>query len=145
MPKPITTRMHGMLDYPAGILLILAPWIFGFSENETATIIPIVIGALIIGQSLITDYELSLARILPMAAHNGMDVVAGVFLAASPFLFGFSDNSANEWVPHVVAGRGLVLAGLMTQNVPTRDETPARRAVPERGRPKRQQARRQSL
>jgi hypothetical protein len=47
--------------------------------------------------------------------HNLMDVVAGAFLAASPWLFGFADESANVWVPHVVVGPAAVGLGLMTK------------------------------
>ena len=117
MPKPITSRMHGMLDYPAGILLIAAPWIFGFSdEGGAAVAVPIVVGALIILQSLITDYELSVADILPLPAHLAMDVVLGVVLALSPFIFGFADEGGNAWIPHVVAGIALIGSGLMTRS-----------------------------
>ncbi len=104
--RPITSRMHGMLDYPAGIVLILAPWIFGFSD---------VGGAAVILQSLMTNYEYSVADVLPLRAHLAVDVVAGIVLAASPFVFGFADEGANAWIPHVVAGLGLLAAGLMTQ------------------------------
>jgi SPW repeat len=108
--------MHGMLDYPAGILLIAAPWIFGFSDvGGAAVAVPIAVGALIILQSLITDYELSVADVLPLPAHLMMDVLAGAVLALSPFIFGFADEGANAWVPHVVAGVGLIASGLMTQ------------------------------
>jgi hypothetical protein len=125
MKRPITSRMHGMLDYPAGVLLIAAPWIFGFSDvGNGATAIPIVVGALVILQSLITDYELSLANVLPLRAHLGLDVVAGAFLALSPFLFGFSDEGTNAWLPHVLGGLLLIGSGLMTQ---THRETPRRR------------------
>lgn len=116
--KPLTTRTHGMIDYPVGLVLILAPWIFGFSDNTAATVVPIVVGALMIGQSLITDFELGVARILPMRMHLGMDVVAGVFLAASPLLFGFTDEGVNYWLPHVLVGLGLIAAGLMTETAP---------------------------
>jgi hypothetical protein len=44
-----------------------------------------------------------------------LDVAAGLVLAVSPFVFGFSDEGANAWVPHVVAGVGLIGAGLLTQ------------------------------
>jgi len=116
MKRPITSRMHGMLDYPAGILLIAAPWIFGFSDvGGAAVAVPIAIGVLVILQSLITDYELSVADVLPLPAHLSMDVLAGAFLALSPFIFGFSDEGANAWVPHVVAGIALIASGLMTQ------------------------------
>jgi hypothetical protein len=53
-------------------VLILAPWIFGFSDvGGAAVTVPIVIGALMIGQSVITDWELSLADILPPRYHRG--------------------------------------------------------------------------
>lgn len=51
MSRPITSRMHGMLDYPAGVLLIAAPWLFGFSDVEEAAAVPIVVGVLVILQS----------------------------------------------------------------------------------------------
>src|SRR5215203_3400671 len=112
MTRPITSRMHAMLDYPLGLLLILAPWIFGFSDvGGAAVTVPIVVGALMILQSLITDWELSLADILPLPMHLTMDVLAGAVLAVSPFVFGFSDEGANAWLPHVIA------AGLLTQRV----------------------------
>src|SRR4051795_7555454 len=104
MRRPITSRMHGMLDYPVGILLVAAPWIFGFTDVNDAQTVAIVVGAVILLQSLITDYELSLANVLPLPAHLGLDVVAGVFLAASPWIFGFNDAGANAWVPHLVVG-----------------------------------------
>ena len=116
MNRPITSRMHGMLDYPAGLLLIVSPWLFGFSDvgNGAATI-PVVIGIVVLLQSLITDYELSVANVLPLKMHLSLDVVAGVFLALSPVLFGFADAGVEGWLPHVVLGLGLVGAGFLTR------------------------------
>ena len=109
--------MHGMLDYPAGILLIAAPWIFGFSDIDAARNVAIVIGAVVIVQSLMTDYEFSVADVLPLSAHLTMDVLAGIVLAASPWIFRFADEGTEAWLPlpHLVFGLGLIAAGLMTQ------------------------------
>src|SRR3954452_21284206 len=116
MTRPITSRMHGMLDYPVGIVLILAPWIFGFSDiGGAATAVPIVIGVLVLAQSVMTDYELSLVDVLPLRTHLAMDVVAGIVLAGSPFVFGFSDEGTNAWLPHLLVGLGLIASGLMTR------------------------------
>lgn len=116
MTKPITSRMHAMVDYPVGVVLILAPWIFGFSDvGGAAVAVPIIIGAAMILQSLITDWEYSLADIIPLPAHLGVDVLAGVILAASPWIFGFADEGANAWLPHLLVGLGLIAAGLLTQ------------------------------
>src|SRR5437870_4166902 len=116
MKRPITSRMHATLDYPLGVLLIASPWIFGFDDvGGAAKTIPIVIGALAIAQSLITDWELSIADVVPLPAHLTMDVLAGAVLALSPFVFGFSDEGTSAWLPHVVFGLGLISAGAMTK------------------------------
>jgi uncharacterized membrane protein HdeD (DUF308 family) len=107
--------MHGMLDYPAGILLIASPWIFGFSDVDAARNVAIVIGVVVLAQSLMTDYELSVVDVLPLSAHLMMDVLAGIVLAVSPWLFGFADEGTEAWLPHLVFGLGLLAAGLMTQ------------------------------
>jgi hypothetical protein len=111
----IPTKFHAPLDYIVGAALLAAPWIFQFSEHTAATVVPIVLGIGLIGYSLITDYELGVWKVAPMAVHNLIDVVAGAFLAASPWLFGFADESANVWVPHVVVGLAAVGLGLMTK------------------------------
>jgi uncharacterized membrane protein HdeD (DUF308 family) len=73
-----------------------------------------VLGIGLIAYSLITDYELGVWKVAPMAVHNVIDIVAGVFLALSPWLFGFADESANVWVPHVVVGLAAIFLGLTT-------------------------------
>ena len=110
----IPTRLHAPLDYIVGVALIAAPWIFQFSEHTAATVVPIVLGIGLIGYSLFTDYELGVWKVAPMAVHNLIDVVAGLMLAASPWVFGFADESANVWLPHVVVGLAAVFLGLTT-------------------------------
>jgi SPW repeat-containing protein len=110
----IPTRFHAPLDYIVGVALIAAPWIFQFSEHTAATVIPIVLGVGLIAYSLFTDYELGVWHVFPMAIHNLIDIAAGAFLAASPWIFGFADETANVWVPHVVVGLAAVFLGLTT-------------------------------
>ena len=88
----IPTRVHAPLDYIVGAVLIALPWIFGFSEETTPTVISIVLGVGLIAYSLLTDYELGVWRIAPMSVHNLIDIVAGAFLAASPWIFGYADD-----------------------------------------------------
>ena len=114
--RPISSRVHGMLDYPTGLLLIAAPFVFGFADAGAAAVgIPVVLGVMILLQSLITNYELSLVNLLPLVMHLASDVVGGVVLATSPFLVGFADEGVSAWLPHVVVGLGLILSGLLTQ------------------------------
>jgi SPW repeat len=110
----IPTKFHAPLDYIVGVALIAAPWIFQFSDVTAAAAVSIVLGIGLIAYSLFTDYELGVWKVAPMAVHNLLDIVAGAFLAASPWIFGFADESANVWVPHVVVGLAAVFLGLTT-------------------------------
>ncbi len=110
----IPTKFHAPLDYIVGLALIGAPWIFQFSDNTAATVVPIVLGIGLIAYSLITDYELGVWKVAPMAVHNLIDIAAGAFLAASPWIFGFADESANVWMPHVIVGAAAIFLGLTT-------------------------------
>ena len=123
----IPTRIHGFLDYIVGAVLIAAPWIFQFSEHTAATVVPIVLGVGLILYSLLTDYELGAIRVFPMTVHNIFDILAGGLLAASPWIFGFADETANVWVPHLLAGIAAVGLGLVTEQHP-RDKAPVVRS-----------------
>ena len=91
----IPTKFHAPLDYIVGAALIAAPWIFQFSEHTAATIVPVVLGIGLIAYSLFTNYELGVWKVAPMAVHNLIDIAAGTLLAASPWIFGFADETAN--------------------------------------------------
>src|ERR671922_2159765 len=111
----IPTKFHAPLDYIVGAVLIAGPWIFQYSDSTSATVVSIVLGIGLIAYSLFTDYELGVWKVAPMAVHNLIDIVAGAFLAASPWIFDFADKSANVWVPHLVVGLAAVFLGLTTK------------------------------
>lgn len=112
----ISTRVHGIMDYLMGILLIAAPWILGFDAGGAETWVPVIIGVVMLLQAIMTDYELGMIKTISMKTHLTMDLLAGLFLAASPWIFGFSDV---VWAPHVILGLMEVAASLMTRTVPT--------------------------
>lgn len=109
--KIISRKTHGFLDYSVGALLIAAPWLFNFYEGGMESWIPIILGAGAIVYSLITDYELGVAGIIPMRVHLIMDMLSGVLLAASPWLFGFSDI---VFWPHLIFGIMEIVVPLLT-------------------------------
>src|SRR3954449_11086893 len=114
----IPTKFHAPLDYIVGVALIAAPWIFRFSENTAATVVPIVLGIGLIAYSLFTNYELGIWKVTPMAVHNLFDIGGGAFLALSPWIFGFADESANVWAPHVVVGLADIVIAALTRRHP---------------------------
>ena len=115
----IPTKVHGVLDYVVAIALIFAPLIFGFSDlGGPAVIIPIVLGIGLILYSLFTRYELGAFKLIGMPVHLVFDVVASLFLIASPFLFGFADEAPNAWVPHIVVGVAVIVVVLFSKPQP---------------------------
>jgi hypothetical protein len=119
----IPTRIHGVLDYLVGLLLIAAPWLFDFADGGVKQWLPVILGAGALLYSLLTDYELGAAKLIPMRAHLALDLMSGVLLAVSPWLFGFADD---VWVPHLVVGVFEIVAALTTQTVPDYDAVPDR-------------------
>ena len=111
----IPTRVHGLLDYLVGLLLIAAPWLFNFDRGGAETWVPVALGAGALVYSVFTDYELGLVKRLPMPTHLTLDLLSGILLAASPWLFGFSEF---VYVPHLVLGVLEVGAALMTKTTP---------------------------
>ena len=114
--RMIPPKVHGIMDYLIGIVLLLAPNLLGFAEVGGAAVgIPRVLGVIILLQALVTDWEVGIARALPLRAHLMLDYLLGAFLAVSPFLFGFSDEEANAWTPHVVVGLLILGQALLTR------------------------------
>lgn len=107
--KFITIRVHAVLDYLLGALLLAAPVLFGFENDRIETYLPVILGTGIILYSLLTDYELSISKMIPFRTHLRLDMIGGVLLAVSPWLFGFADF---VYGPHLLIGLieiGIVL------------------------------------
>ena len=113
--KIIPSFVHGILDYIVGLALLAAPNIFGFADGPTSAVwIPRIVGIVILLQAIMTDYELGLLRKLRFSMHLGNDYVVGLFLAASPWLFGFNKQPNNVWMPHLIVGLFIFVSTLIT-------------------------------
>ena len=114
----VPTGIHAYFDYIGGIGLLSAPFVFGFfSVGGAAVIVPMVLGIGLILYSLLTSYELGIPglKFIPMWIHLVLDFVASAFLALSPFLFGFISRAPNVWLPHIIAGVGVIALVLVSQ------------------------------
>jgi hypothetical protein len=114
--KFISTRTHGTIDYIAGILLLVSPWLFEFASESISTWIPVLLGATVILYSLFTDYEYGLVPEITMRGHLTLDAIAGIFLAVSPWLFNFASF---VYIPHVILGIAFVVLSLTTETIPS--------------------------
>jgi hypothetical protein len=113
----IPTKVHGLMDYLYGIALFFLPFYFTGEMFGWEEMLPIIVGAGVIIMSLCTDYEWGAFKILPMRKHLIIDMVVGVFLAVSPWLFGFAEQGF--W-PYVIFGLIAIITPLLSQTKPSR-------------------------
>jgi hypothetical protein len=88
---PLPPFAHGLLEYGAGVLLIAAPFLFGF-DSDAATALSIVAGLGVLALAASTASSTGLAKVIPLGVHVLLDLAIVAFLVAAPFLFGFSDD-----------------------------------------------------
>ncbi|WP_052739046.1 SPW repeat domain-containing protein [Pontibacter korlensis] len=82
-----------------GLLLLSSPWLLGFSEVEAAIGAAVVAGAVVLMQAVVTDFEADIIKKMPVGTHLLMDLVLGIALAVSPWLFGFAGEA---YLPHLI-------------------------------------------
>ncbi|MBA3648404.1 MAG: hypothetical protein H0W62_07630 [Chitinophagales bacterium] len=122
--KFIPTRVHGLLDYAVAALFIALPFLFDFDRNGAESWIFISLGIATIVYSLLTDYELGLIKTISMQAHLLLDLLNGIFLAASPWIFNFHEK---VYLPHLLLGLTELLVVVFSQRIPYKSVTGRRK------------------
>src|SRR5918994_5852262 len=126
---PVPAFVHGLYEYVAALALIALPLVLDYQSNS-ATAVSVVAGVLLLFLAATTTSSTSLVNQVPLPVHILLDYALAAVLIASPFLFGFSD----ETEPTAVFLAGGVLHLLISIGTRYRREE-----VPERGTPKREQ------
>lgn len=94
MARPIPRPAHGVLDYLYAAAFALSPHLFGFTEVASARWAAYGFGAVVLISSLLTRYELGLAKVLPFRLHLTLDLVGGVLSIAAPWALVFATEAA---------------------------------------------------
>jgi hypothetical protein len=110
----IPLNLHAALEPLIAVIIIAAPWIFGFSETDTATVICVIVGAVMLLVGSMTDWRMSLVRLVPLRMHLMGDLLLGAVLVLSPLVFGFADEGGPTRFM-VIAGVLELLTALMTR------------------------------
>jgi hypothetical protein len=93
MTRPISPRVHGVLDYATVAAFLNAPMVFRFQGTVAAVIVYWLAGIHLLMTGC-TNFPLGVFKWIPFRIHGAIDLVAGVFLLAAPWIFGFSDVHA---------------------------------------------------
>lgn len=86
---PIPRFVHGVIEYLAGVFLIVAPFLLGYDDGS-AVAVSIVAGVAVLLIASATEGPTSLIDSIPVPVHMVLDYGLAGLLVATPFLFGFS-------------------------------------------------------
>ncbi|SRR5579883_478487 len=117
MNRPISTKVHGILDYVSVPTLLALPRVLRCGRGMTTLLTSAAVSVL--GYSALTRYELGLYRVLPLKVHLAFDLTSGALLAAAPFAFLKRDEQSGT-ATGVLVGFGLfeIVAALLTKTEP---------------------------
>jgi hypothetical protein len=111
---PIPLNVHAALEPLIALVVIAAPWIFGFSDTDSATVICVLVGVTMLVVGSLTDWRLSLARVIPLQMHMVDDLTLAMVLLLSPLIFGFADEGGPTRFM-LIAGALEALTAVMTR------------------------------
>ena len=119
LARLIPQDVHSVMDYvhavatSAGVVL--------HDDDPAAVAASIILGGSVLGVSLLTDYRLSVAKVIPIEAHEAVDYAWGALAIAAPFVLGYWKTSPTVGLLHVIAGTGSILGALVTDYRSWRD------------------------
>jgi hypothetical protein len=117
--------LHGILDYPLALVLIVLPLVLSFDDTAAKWIaFAFGVGAAVL--AVATAWQTSIVRIIPPLLHGYTDIAVTIALIVLPFIIGFSQHKT-ALVFYVVVGAAGLVATLATR-FPGRAE-PHRMAV----------------
>jgi hypothetical protein len=111
LARLIPQDVHSVLDYVDAATVFAGAVISDCPRARTASAL---IGGSGAGLAAISDYRLSLAKLIPIEAHEVIDYAFGISAISAPFLFGYYKTAPVTAAMHVATGVGTLLASLFT-------------------------------
>jgi hypothetical protein len=111
LARIIPQDVHSVMDYvDAGGVLSGAT----LSRDPRARAASLLIGGAGLTASSLSDYRLSLAKVIPIEAHETIDYAFGLSAILAPFVLGYRKTAPVVAATHVMIGLGTILTSLFT-------------------------------
>ena len=110
MRKPISPRIHGVLDYATSATVAAAPLAMNFPQPARVLFESLAAGYT--GVSAVTDYPLSMKRLIPFKAHGATELAIAAVLPFLPWALGFADHRAARNLCFGLTALTVVVAAL---------------------------------
>ena len=110
MRKPISPRIHGVLDYATSAAVVTVPRAMNFPRPARVLFESLAAGYT--GVSAVTDYPLSVKRLVPFKAHGATELAIAALLPVLPWALGFADHRAARNLCFGLTALTIVVAAL---------------------------------
>jgi hypothetical protein len=115
----IPLKTHNILDYVGALVLIASPYMFNFSDVTTARNLFLTLGFALAIYSSLTQYQYSIAKIIPIRPHMLLDIITGFVLMVGPYAFNYRVALTNgQTALHFVLGLGVWGLVALTRSKP---------------------------
>lgn len=119
MSKPISRRMHGLLDYAYITITAHLPEVAGFHKNKKATKLFRALSGVVSVYTIGTRAEWGAVKYLPYKKHLVADAVVSTAVIAAPWVLGFSKNKKATLASVAVGFLGYAIVALSEpENMP---------------------------
>lgn len=111
LARIVPQDVHSVMDYLDSAGVMAGAVLTSCPKARAASLL---IGGAGAGVSSLTDYRLSLAKVIPIEAHEAIDYAFGASAIAAPFVLGYRKTAPLVAALHVAIGAGTILASLFT-------------------------------
>ena len=107
--KFVSSKPHGYLDFITVAIFLISPTLIGLTG--IAAVIAYVLAGVHLVMTLITDFPLGAAKVVPLKLHGWVERIVGPVLIILPFVLGFE---ATARYFYVAMGVIIILVGLVS-------------------------------
>jgi hypothetical protein len=102
---------HSFMDYGAGLAIASTAMM---TDDRAAQLGSAILASSVIGVSAVTDYRISVLKLIPIEAHEVIDYAWSLAAIAAPFALGYWKSSPKIAITHIAAGVMNILGSLVT-------------------------------
>lgn len=110
LKRVIPQDIHSMLDYQGALTTAIS----GAMSGGAAATVGTILGVAGLGVSLLTDYRLSVKKVIPIEVHEAIDYIWSAATIAAPFVFGYFKKAPLAAAAHIMVGVSTILGSLVT-------------------------------
>lgn len=107
--KILSPRIHGYLDYLTVVIFLIAPILLGL--EGLSAIIAYVLAAIHLLMTILSDFSLGFAKLIPFKKHGWVETVVGPIVLLLPFIVGLYETAR---IFYITMGIIIIVVSLIT-------------------------------